>query len=108
MTPVSQKRCFHHAGREAAALCLACGRFFCRECVTEHGDRMLCTTCLKRAVQREQGRGGRLRALALAAQVAGGVLLAWLVFYAVGRGLLRIPDAFHEDSLWREKPLELP
>ena len=35
-------------------------------------------------------------------QAMAGLILLWIVFYAVGRLLLIIPDAFHEGTLWRE------
>jgi hypothetical protein len=42
------QRCFNHGMREAAARCPECGRFYCRECITEHDDRVLCSACLKK------------------------------------------------------------
>ena len=47
MTALAHQRCFNHALREAAARCPGCGNFFCRECVTEHDDRVLCAACLE-------------------------------------------------------------
>ena len=34
--------------REAVARCPECTQFFCRECITEHDDRVLCSACLKK------------------------------------------------------------
>ena len=36
MSNLIHQRCSNHPGREAAVRCPECGRFFCRECVTEH------------------------------------------------------------------------
>ena len=102
MKDLSLQRCFLHADREAAALCLGCGRCFCRECVTEHEDRVLCAACLKKLSRRSL-----LRRLRLAWLGGGlGFLLAFLVlwgcFYGLGRALLKIPSQFHEGTLWEE------
>ena len=32
---------------------------------------------------------------------AVGLLVAWLVFYLVGRALLEVPDDFHAEKLWK-------
>ena len=45
---LAHQRCFNHATREAVARCPECHHFFCRECITEHDDRVLCTGCLKK------------------------------------------------------------
>ncbi|MCI0613826.1 rhomboid family protein, partial [bacterium] len=39
---ISKQRCFFHSQREAVVRCPECGRYYCRECVTEHLDRLLC------------------------------------------------------------------
>ena len=43
-----QQRCWNHEAREAACRCPACGRSYCRECVSEHEGRLLCAACLSR------------------------------------------------------------
>ena len=48
MTPLFQQRCLHHLSREAACRCPVCRSYFCRECVTEHDDRLVCAGCLKK------------------------------------------------------------
>jgi hypothetical protein len=97
------QRCFNHATREAAARCPECRRFYCRECVTEHEDRVLCATCLRR---RTAAPRRSLRWLADASHVGQalvGVFLAWLFFYWLGLALLRIDPAYHELTVWRER-----
>ena len=84
------------------ARCTDCGLFFCRECVAEHDDRILCAACLRLAVGRAARAAPRGRALALAGQVLAGLVLAWLLFFAMGRLLLRLPSSFHEGTRWAE------
>jgi hypothetical protein len=38
-----------------------------------------------------------------AAQLAGGLVFAWMLFYLSGRILLSLPDEFHDDKLWQAK-----
>lgn len=99
---VAQQRCFHHSLREAVARCPECGRFFCRECVTEHEGRVLCASCILRLVQPEiKHRGWTRRALRVIACVASIVFL-WLFFYSLGKGLSELPSTFHEQTLWQQ------
>ena len=104
MHDISRQRCFNHAQREAAALCTHCRRSFCRECVTEHDDRLICATCLKTiaASGRPQRHSMQLLALSCRCLAAGAVL--WIVFYALGQLLLRLPTSFHEGALWSDTP----
>ena len=95
------QRCFNHATREAVVRCPECGRFFCRECVTEHDDRMICTACLKRIARVPLvKRPVFLRALRIS-QMTLGFVIAWFFFFAAGRMLLKIPTTFHEGALWQ-------
>ncbi len=76
------------------ARCPGCSRFFCRECVVEHDDRLFCSDCLKRESAGQGVRRSRAARLLTPAGVVGGVLLAWMVFYWLGQVLLLIPDEF--------------
>lgn len=89
------QRCANHPGREAAARCPECRSFFCRECVTEHEDRVLCAACIRKlTTARAARRRPLLRRLAAVVPVALGLLTAWLFFYLLGRGLfLQQPEA---------------
>jgi hypothetical protein len=83
------QRCANHPGREAAARCPECRSFFCRECVTEHEDRVLCAACIrKRTAARTAPRRRLLRRLAGAVPVGLGLLTAWLFFFLLGRILI--------------------
>jgi B-box zinc finger protein len=97
------KRCGNHGQREAVARCPECGRFFCRECVTEHEDRLLCANCLRKQVRAAKATSGRFGYLIRAIQIFAGILLLWIFFYYLGQALLLLPDEFHEGTLWKQK-----
>ncbi|MCC6231997.1 MAG: rhomboid family protein [Verrucomicrobiales bacterium] len=100
--------CVVHSDRAAAARCPSCRGFFCAECVTEHDGRMLCAECLHHARRpRARGAGWIRRATGWVA-VGAGFLLVWLTFLALGRSLASLPDPSHEETLWRETPLNTP
>jgi len=99
---IVQERCFNHASREAVARCPECGRTFCRECISEHDDRAICASCLKRLSQ-EAVRRYRMVWLARLAQVLVGVLLLWSSFNLLGRALLTIPSSFHEVAIGQKE-----
>jgi hypothetical protein len=101
MKDLSNQRCYHHQRREAVVRCPDCQRFFCRECVTEHSDRMLCAQCLARVTDKGQKRAAVwVRGLLMMVQGTFGFLLLWYAFYLVGLMLLSIPDSFHEGTIW--------
>ena len=100
MPALAAQRCLHHAAREAIARCPECGHFFCRECITEHDERVICASCLQKVAQAAaQPRRGRVN-LWPVLQGAGGFVLAGLVFYTIGRMLLALPDSFHDGTMW--------
>ncbi len=101
MESLVHQRCFNHATREAVARCPECKRFFCRECVTEHEERVLCSGCLARLALRVPARGISLAILLRLAQCGVGVLVAWFFFLLIGQSLLKLPDSFHKQALWR-------
>jgi hypothetical protein len=95
------QRCFTHASREAAARCPECQRFYCRECVTEHEDRVICAGCLaKMAAVPLTSRTGFVAVVRLA-QLAFGLTMACLFFYLAGRALLSIDSSVHEGAIWK-------
>ena len=51
------QRCLNHSLREAAVQCPSCKRFFCRECITEHDDRVLLAEAV-RILSAERARAG--------------------------------------------------
>lgn len=100
MPSLTQQRCFNHAVREAVARCPECKQFFCRECVTEHDDRVLCAACLKKLTRKPLVQRLALARILWAGQCVFGLLIAWYFFFLIGRGLLKLPDSFHEGTLW--------
>ncbi len=105
MADLHQTRCFNHAAREAVARCPACRNFFCRECVTEHGGRVMCAACIQKAEVPEVGHKDGSFKIAIGrvlsvARVFCGMVALWIFFYGIGRLLLLIPDSFHSGELW--------
>ena len=101
MHPLASQRCLHHASREAVARCPECAQFFCRECIAEHDDRVICASCLKKLARRAEETPRHRLDLWPAAQIGGGFAFAWLLCYVAGRLLLSLPDDFHDDKLWK-------
>lgn len=97
---ISELRCFNHGAREAVAQCLACSRYFCRECVTAHGARVLCANCLGSAAVSSAPRRRAITALWRTTQLLTGFFVIWFIAYTVGRGLLWLPSEFHEHMIW--------
>ena len=58
----------------------------------EHQGRITCTSCLKELAAKP---AGKVRQIAVLYAVVG-FLIAWSVFYGLGRLLLLIPAKFHE------------
>ena len=100
MQSLTQQRCLHHPLREAVARCPECGGFFCRECVTEHDDRVICANCLKQLAKSSVRARDRFVGLRRALFCGLGLLAAWVYFYGIGRGLLLIPTSFHDGTVW--------
>jgi len=100
MSTLVQQRCRNHIHREAAARCPECQRFFCRECITEHDDRVICSSCLAQLTGGSEKHASRMGAVVQLIQIAVGLAIVWSCFYMMGRGLLFVPSEFHEQSLW--------
>ena len=106
---LTRQRCLIHVEREAAARCGRCGRFFCRECVTEHDGQMTCAACL-REVAAQGRRGARKPRFWLGplvvtwrgVQLTASILVAWLFFHLLGHKLGTSPDEFHAGTLWEK------
>ena len=102
MAELTHKRCWNHPEREAAARCPQCGQYFCRECVTEHDERVVCAVCLRQLNGPAEPRRSGLTALRGAGLCLGGFFIAWIFFHGLGQALLLIPTSFHEGTLWSE------
>ncbi len=97
---VSRQRCFYHWQREAVARCPECRRFYCRECVTEHVDRLLCAACLAKITTPLARSHKSFQPIALFLQSLAGFILLWAVFYYAAQILLAIPSPVHEGTTW--------
>ena len=103
-------RCLNHPIREAVARCSACSRGYCRECIAEHDDRLLCAACLCLASQalapampsRWPRRIGSVFA------TLAGATFAWFCFYSLGQILVSIPSQYHADRMMDFLQLEDP
>ena len=100
---LAAQRCHFHPVREAVARCPECQRFFCRECITEHDDRLICASCLMKVAAKPKARRVRFAGAGGALACVLGIVIAWFFFYAVGKLLLRTPTQFHEGTIW-ERP----
>jgi len=100
---LAQKRCKNHPDREAVARCPECVKFFCRECITDHDDRVLCTACLKNVLLRQASSFSRLKFPFRALQFLIGFCVVWLFFCYLGHMLLFNIPSFHEGTFWQAK-----
>ena len=96
------RRCARYPAREAAARCPGCGEFFCRECVVEHGGKLLCATCVARAAIGVARRQRRLATLRRAGSTVGAIVVLWILFYWTGAILVKIPPEFHDGTVWKK------
>jgi hypothetical protein len=88
MKDLAAQRCYNHAHREAAARCAECRHFFCRECVSEHDDRVLCAACLRKLLRKSPARRRSFTGAVQFLQCALGVLAAWFFFYLISTSIL--------------------
>jgi hypothetical protein len=101
MSDITHQRCHNHQRREAVARCPACGRFFCRECITEHEDQVLCAACLHKLAVPKAKPSDRLGGLFRLGHFLLGILILYLLFYYFAQVLLALPSDFHEGTLWQ-------
>jgi hypothetical protein len=97
---VTEQRCLRHPAREAVARCPQCRQFFCRECITEHDDRVLCADCLAKLLRASHERTSALAPIASGLLGFIGIATAWAFFYVLGETLARAPTSFHEGTVW--------
>jgi len=96
------QRCFHHAGREAVARCPACHQFYCRECITEHDNRVMCSSCLNLLLRPPSRPAWVGRTLLSLTHFILGLALLWLLFATLGQILIALPSSFHEGTVWQD------
>jgi hypothetical protein len=95
------QRCLIHADREAAVRCPSCGDYFCRECVTEHEQKFLCSRCLVRKTPQVEPAKWNAAWLTASIKMLLGIAVAWLFFYLIGQSLALIPPNVHEGRYLR-------
>lgn len=105
MPALSHQRCFHHASREAAARCPECRQFYCRECITEHDDRVICAACLKKLARAPFTQRSGFVGVVRAVQLTFGLTVLVVFFYLLGQSLLSVPDSFHDGTVWKPASL---
>lgn len=101
MQELSGQRCFNHGWREAVAYCVDCDRYYCRECIIEHEERMICAACLAKLSAGRAKRRAYFSLLSRPIFLFLGFMTVWLFFYLAGKGLLALPSKFHEGNMWR-------
>ena len=100
MAVLVAQRCLHHPLREAVARCPECGQFYCRECITEHDDRVVCSSCLRKLTTKTETNRRSLAPVLRLAVAAVGLLAAWIFFFIIGSILVNSPTSFHEGTVW--------
>ena len=101
MQTIAHQRCFNHSQRMASARCPQCKRYFCKECITEHRGKVLCTVCLAQTALAASDKHTRWAFLIHPMQFVVGLFMIWVFFYCFAQVLLLIPTSFHEGSLWQ-------
>jgi hypothetical protein len=104
MTPSSfaSRRCRNHIDRQAACRCPGCGFDFCRECVTEHDERLLCSRCVA-GLNFPATRASRTKSIKAIAQCVVGIAAAWIFFFLAGELTSIIVSPSHEVRAWHAR-----
>lgn len=102
-TPVltlRQQRCSNHPQREASARCPECKHYYCRECITEHDDRVLCASCLAKIALKKEASRQRWSLLPRLMLALVALAAIYITFLLLGNVLLAIPAQFHKEGGW--------
>jgi hypothetical protein len=100
MPTLAHQRCFNHFQREAAARCVECHHFFCRECIAEHDDRIVCASCLQKLATKPKAKRTTFVNVLRVLQCAFSLVLLRFLFYLIGESLVSIPTSFHDGTIW--------
>ena len=103
MNDLARQQCFNHPGREAIVRCPSCHRDYCRECVTEHDDRYLCSACLRLRAAQDHRPPRRIRLPIGAFMAVAGLLTAWVVYYASAQYLTLRSGADQSYRVWHAR-----
>jgi hypothetical protein len=94
------QRCANHPEREASARCPECGRFYCRECVTEHEDRVLCAACLGKIGLKDAAGATAWHQVFRVSLFLLSIAAVFVLWLLLGNLLLSIPSDFHKTGGW--------
>ncbi len=101
MSEALAHRCNHHPVREAVARCPSCRQFFCRDCITEHDDAVICTTCLRQETRDQGAKRWSVAVLFRFGTAMLGLVVGWYFFFGLGKILVSMPSKFHEGTIWK-------
>lgn len=90
-----KRKCANHESREAVARCPECRKDFCRECITEHKNKMLCTNCLREITQKKDARKRKMEIVFAMFLFFIGMLISYYFFFGLASIFSEIPDQFH-------------
>ena len=83
--------CNVHPEREAAGVCVSCGKFICQECTTEIKGKMYCKACVKNMVDKPESAGGKDWLVALLLSIFLGYLGIHRFYVGkIGTGILQL------------------
>ena len=100
--PAIRQQCWNHETREAVCRCPGCARSYCRECVTEHEARLLCSACLRKVLPDAASRVHPARRVPRVVILAGGLLLSWFLFLGIAAGVSEFA-ARMEQAAWQQR-----
>lgn len=66
--------------------------------MTEHGQRLLCAACIRRALAGDRKQPGGWISTLRALRLVWGLFLAWLFFYGLGQILRTLPAHSHSTA----------
>jgi hypothetical protein len=70
--------------------------------VVEHEGRLLCNSCLERLNAPPPTKSRRFSGLRSGLMLAASAATLWFAFYYVATLLCRIPQEFHDATIWQE------
>lgn len=80
------------------ARCPECARYYCRECIVEHDNRVLCTHCVSKLLAPKTKKRRSLEPVFLPLAFCVVLLVGWMCFYLLAEVLLRIPSNLLEST----------